>query len=182
MTTPVPPFQIRAARADEQAAIRDLTLAAYEQYATIMAATAWAGLQRAIQSALARDDGAERIVAVQDDGRLIGSVSLYPADTNAYGGSVVRVSRPELRLLAVSATARGQGVGKALVQECLRRAALAGADALGLHTSASMQAALHLYEQLGFVRTPADDFRPPGAELVMAFRRPIVATDSMPSA
>ena len=36
MTTPLPAFQIRDSRPEEQAAIRDLTLAAYEQYATIM--------------------------------------------------------------------------------------------------------------------------------------------------
>ncbi len=176
-----PSFQIRDAQPDEQDAIRDLTLAAYEQYATIMAPPAWAGLHRAIQSALARNGGAERIVAVQADGGLLGSVFLYPADTNAYGRSVEALVRPELRLLAVSAAARRQGVGKALVQECLRRAARAGADALGLHTSASMQAAIHLYEQLGFIRSPADDFQPPGTELIMAYRRSVTDTDPIPA-
>jgi ribosomal protein S18 acetylase RimI-like enzyme len=65
---------------------------------------------------------------------------------------------------------RGRGVGRALVAECVRRARAMGAAALGLHTSASMTAAIALYEGLGFVRTPEHDFRPEGAELVTGYR------------
>ena len=163
-------FQIRDARSDEHAAIRDLTLAAYEQYGAIMAPTAWAGLSQAVQSGLASAGPVERIVAVQD-GRIIGSVMLYPGDANAYGEGAVNPSWPELRLLAVAPETRGQGVGKALVEECLRRAAASGATSLGLHTSESMPVAMRIYEQAGFKRDPANDFHPEGAELVQAFRR-----------
>jgi ribosomal protein S18 acetylase RimI-like enzyme len=61
-------------------------------------------------------------------------------------------------------------VGVALVRECVRRARRAGARELGLHTSASMRAAIHMYERMGFRRAPAFDFQPPGAELVTAYR------------
>jgi ribosomal protein S18 acetylase RimI-like enzyme len=49
-----------------------------------------------------------------------------------------------------------------------------GARELGLHTSASMRAAMRMYERMGFVRAPEYDFRPPGAELVEAYRLPLV--------
>ena len=162
-------LHIRDARADERAAIRDLTLAAYAEYATIMAPTAWAALWQAVLAGLDAEGAVDRIVA-ELDGALLGSVMLYPPATNAYDAAGAGESWPELRLLAVAAAARGQGVGKALVQECIRRARRAGASALGLHTSESLQAAIRMYERMGFVRAPEGDFHPSGAELVMAYR------------
>jgi ribosomal protein S18 acetylase RimI-like enzyme len=77
-------------------------------------------------------------------------------------------------MLAVAKSARGQGVGKALVNECIRRAKAHGAKALGLHTSDSLRVAIKMYESMGFVRDPKYDFQPDGAELVMAFRLDLV--------
>jgi GNAT superfamily N-acetyltransferase len=162
-------FYIRDARADERAAIRDLTLAAYAEYATIMAPTAWVALWQAVRAGLDAEGAIERIVA-ERDGALLGSVMLYSPDANAYGDGVVAAGWPELRLLAVVPAARGQGVGTALVEECMRRARRAGAAALGLHTSESLRAGMHMYERMGFVRAPEGDFQPNGAELVMAYR------------
>jgi hypothetical protein len=45
-----------------------------------------------------------------------------------------------------------------------------GHTELGLHTSRSMRDALRLYERMGFVRDTAQDFQPPGAELVEGYR------------
>src|SRR5689334_19831138 len=165
-------FSIRDARADEREAIRALTLAAYAEFATIMAPSAWAGLREALLAGLESEGAVERIVA-ERDGALIGSVMLYSPSANAYGDAVAGTGSPELRLLAVAAAARGQGVGTALVEECMRRARQAGAGALGLHTSESLQAAIRMYERMGFVRAPEGDFQPSGAELVMAYRLPL---------
>ena len=64
--------------------------------------------------------------------------------------------------------------GRALAEECVRRVAQSGARRIGLHTSESLRAAIHLYEGMGFVRAPAHDFQPDGAELVMAYYRDLV--------
>jgi ribosomal protein S18 acetylase RimI-like enzyme len=162
---------VRDARPEERDAIRDLTLRAYEQYADIMAPDAWAGLSGAIRSALQVED-AERIVA-ERGGRLLGSVMLFPPAASAYGGLAGQANGPELRLLAVAPQARGQGVGEALVEECVRRARRMGASELGLHTSESMAAAIRMYRRMGFVRAPEHDFQPEGAELVEGYRLPL---------
>jgi predicted N-acetyltransferase YhbS len=164
-------LRIRDAMPDEREAIRALTLAAYEQYATIMAPTAWPGQQSAILGGRAADESAERIGA-ELEGELVGSVFLFPPAEGAasQGGRMVW---PELRLLAVAPAARGMGVGAALIQACIERARRNGAQALGLYSSASMRAALQLYERLGFTRVPEHDFQPPGGELVMAFSMPL---------
>ena len=162
------PLVIRDARREERDAVRDLTLQAYSDYAARMAPGAWQGLDAAVRAALASEARAQRIVALRDD-RLVGSVMLYPPEASAYGAQAASATWPELRLLAVTAEARGLGVGERLVQECIRRARAEGAAAIGLHTSHSMAGAMRLYERMGFVRAPETDFQPAGAEVVEGF-------------
>jgi GNAT superfamily N-acetyltransferase len=165
---------IRDASPAEERLIADLTLRAYEEYAAIMEPAAWAGLRDAIVEALATASRADRIVA-ESNGRLVGSVLLFPPRVASYGDRLVGgLHWPEVRLLAVDPEARGLGIGKALMRECIRRAAAAGATHLGIHTSRSMRVAIEMYRKMGFVRDPEHDFQPPGAELVQAYALEIV--------
>jgi GNAT superfamily N-acetyltransferase len=162
-----PRATIRDARPDEEEAIARLTLLAYREYASLMEPAAWIALEGAIGSSLA-ERGVTRLVA-ELDGAVVGSAALYAPDAPAYGALASITSWPEVRLVAVDPAARGRGVARALVEECVRRARHAGAPALGLHTSRSMRAAKQLYERMGFVRDPAHDFQPAGAELVEGY-------------
>lgn len=166
------PVVLRNARPEDREAIHALTLAAYGAYAERMAPSAWEGLRSALLNALATEAPAERIVA-ECEGSLVGSVMLFPPAVETYGGFAEAAPWPELRLLAVDPASRSRGVGRALVAECARRARESGAAALGLHTSDSMREAIRLYGAMGFIRAPEHDFRPEGAELVMAFRLPL---------
>jgi ribosomal protein S18 acetylase RimI-like enzyme len=165
--------RMRDARAEDRPAVAALTLAAYGEYAAKMEPEAWAGLEGAVRAALASEDAAVQRIVAERDGAIVGSVMLYPPAADAYGGYTEAAAWPELRLLAVAPSARGVGVGKALVAECVRRARAMGAPALGLHTSRSMEVALGMYERMGFVRAPEHDFQPPGAELVTAYQLPL---------
>jgi ribosomal protein S18 acetylase RimI-like enzyme len=161
---------VRLARPDEHDAIHDLTLSAYGQFAATMEPSAWDGLRDAIEAALSIDRGAQQIVAEQG-GVLVGSVMLFPPSADAYGDLGPRVGWPEIRALAVAPNARGLGVARLLVHECMRRAREGGAEAIGLHTSRSMHEAIRLYERCGFVREPDLDIHVAGAEPVEAYRR-----------
>lgn len=165
-----PAVVIRRARRDEHDAIRALTDLAYAQYATIMTPSAWTGLRSAIQVALSADRGAEYIVA-EREGVLIGSVMLFPPSAHAYGDNRPRVRWPEIRALAVTPSARGSGVARLLVDECIGHAREMGAESIGLHTSRSMREAIRLYEQFGFVRDPQLDIHVDGSETIEAYRR-----------
>ena len=168
------PLRIRDARPDERDAIRDVTLAAYAEYASLMEPSAWALLEGAVLTGLDTTEPVHRIVA-EADGRIVGSVMLYPPAAAAYDFAAdARARLPELRLLAVPPANRGRGVGRALVDACVDRARAMGAPALGLHTSRSMRIATRMYVGMGFVRAPEDDFQPPGAERVEAYRLPLV--------
>jgi GNAT superfamily N-acetyltransferase len=72
----------------------------------------------------------------------------------------ITLELPEIRLLAVPPKMRGQGIGAALMKECVRRARQVGVSALSLHTADMMQVAMQMYERMGFVRTPETDFHP----------------------
>ena len=148
------PVQIRDARPADRDAILDTTLAAYAEYAPHMPLH-WDGYRANILATLADPAPAEQIVAEQD-GAVVGGVLLYPAGLRLPGTARARSEAPEVRLLAVAPAARGHGVGRALMQECIRRARSRSAS-LTLHTTPMMRAAVRLYERLGFARAPELD-------------------------
>jgi ribosomal protein S18 acetylase RimI-like enzyme len=129
----------------------------------------WDALSGAIDAGLASDQKMDRIVALEGD-TIVGSALLMAPTEDAYKGFGVRVTAPEVRLVAVDPSARGRGIARALMDECLRRARASGATEIGLHTSRSMQAAIRMYEGMGFERAPENDFQPPGTELVVGYR------------
>ena len=162
--------RIRDARADDRAAIEAVTLAAYQQYSAVMPAL-WEAYRQNILSTLA-SASPDSVIVAEDDGRIVGSVLLYRAGTVIArpGGGPLTLASPEVRLLAVAPEARGKGIGAALMQECVARARASGATSLTLHTTEMMQAAVHLYEQMGFVRAPELDFRPGPSLVVKGYR------------
>lgn len=161
---------LRNARATDHEAVRTVTLLAYEEYAAFMPPEIFEEYRRNILDTLDPNGPAECIVAEQD-GMMGGSVLLFPAGVAVQTpAGLVRLEWPEVRLLAVVPSTRGQGVGEALMQECMRRARQSGAMALTLHTHEIMQAAMRLYERMGFERAPELDFRPAKDVLVKGFR------------
>jgi GNAT superfamily N-acetyltransferase len=159
---------VRPATPADRGTIARLTLGAYREYASVMEPAAWSALDGAVRASLTDDTAVTRLVA-ELDGAIVGSAALYAPDSTAYGDLAALAPWPEVRLVAVDPKARGRGVARALVEECIRRARASGATALGLHSSRRMRSALRLYERMGFVRDPERDFQPPGAELVEGF-------------
>jgi GNAT superfamily N-acetyltransferase len=163
-------LQFRDARDADRDTIQAVTLAAYEQYAAVMGEL-WKFYRQNILSTLADVKPAEQIVAETQDG-IVGTVLLYPANTPIHrpDGTTTRLELPEIRLLAVTPSARGQGIATALMQECLRRARQSGAAAITLHTTDMMSVAQRMYERLGFVHLPALDFFPAEGIVIKGYR------------
>jgi DNA-binding MarR family transcriptional regulator/GNAT superfamily N-acetyltransferase len=87
-------------------------------------------------------------------------------------GCIFLVHHPELadtaklRLLHVEAHARGLGLGKALVGECVRFARTAGYKKITLWTQSILTAAHHIYKQGGFKLVSEEPHHSFGADLV----------------
>ncbi len=103
-------------------------------------------------------------------GVILGAVLLYPPGTAFSTPEEGPLTCPEVRLLAVAPEARGQGIGTALMKECIRRAREGGAACLTLHTTDMMQVAMRMYERMGFIRAPELDFHPDPTVTVKAYR------------
>jgi GNAT superfamily N-acetyltransferase len=164
---------IRGARPADRSAIEAVTLAAYEQYAAILPPRLWLEYRRNIEETLAGAALDITIVAEAEGGALVGSVLIHPAGARMAvpgRGEADRLAYPEVRLLAVAPAARGRGVGRRLMDECIRRARLSGAKALTLHTTDMMTVALQLYERMGFVRATDLDVEVVPGVLVKGYR------------
>ena len=162
--------RIRDARPEDRGAIEAVTLSAYQEYAVSMPAH-WDGYRQNIVATLAAAPPGTQLVA-ERDGVVVGSVLLYPAGTEMSipGTPPVMLPWPEVRLLAVPATARDHGIGTALMEECVRRARGSGATALTLHTTDLMRAAVRLYERMGFRRAPELDLEPAPGVTIKGYR------------
>ena len=86
------------------------------------------------------DPKRERCWIAERDGERVGAVFV------AKGSDEVA----KLRLLHVEREARGLGIGKRLVEECLRFARQAGYRKMTLWTQSILHAARHIYKQAGF--------------------------------
>ena len=161
---------VRGAGPGDRDAIQAVTLAAYQEYTATIGAH-WTGYRQNILATLAAAAPGTQIVALDDD-RVVGAVLLYPAGTAIQkpGGSTLTLTWPEVRLLAVAPSARGRGVGAALMNECIQRARTAAATALTLHTTDLMQAAMRLYERLGFERAQELDLEPAPGIVAKGYR------------
>ena len=110
------------------------------------------------------------LVAVDEEGRILGSVSYVPGPDNPYAESE-REGEAGFRMLGVAPEARGRGVGTALVAACVERATVEGRTAIVLSSTPEMTDAHRLYLRLGFERAPERDFDPvPGVHLLVFVR------------
>lgn len=159
---------VRPARPDEFAALGELVAGAYvsDGQLDLVADRPYLDVLRDVA---ARAAHAEVLAAVDSDGTVLGGVTFVAE----HGGPYADLAQPgeaEFRALAVSASARGAGVGDALARACVERArAVEGCARLVLSTQTTMTTARRLYERLGFVRLPDRDWMPVAHVTLLAY-------------
>jgi len=162
-TTPI----IRDAHPEELDEVAAVLKDAFEQYARLIPPDAWQSYLEDIMDVRGRLPESQLIVA-EVDWKIVGSVTLFLNESESpspwpHGWAGVR-------LLGVRPAFRGKGVGKALMEECIRRCREKGVKMVGLHTTEAMGVARRMYERMGFVRVPEFDFHPSPEAVVVAYK------------
>ncbi len=146
---------IRDARPEELEDVARLSVAAYREFAPAVGDDTWARMERNL-SRFGGDSPDAVTVVAELDGRLVGTVE-YLRPGGKRQGLVQAVPEAEACIgrLGVDPGYRGRGIGRALTEECIRRARADGATTIGLATRDAMVAARSMYESMGFryVRT-----------------------------
>lgn len=164
------PATIRLARADELAAVGALTVGVYRHGQ--LASEAYSAT---LADAQHRAQHTDILAAVDEQEQLLGAVALVLRG-GPYAELSASESDAEFRMLVVAASARGKGIGTALIQECLARARAAGKNRMVISTGAKMIAAHRRYEELGFVRAPELDWSPLPGERLLAYVLELAST------
>lgn len=98
----------------------------------------------------------ERCWIAEMDGQVVGSVMVVQESEDT----------AKLRLLLIDPRARGLGLGKRLVDECIRFARRKGYKKLVLWTNHVLVAARNIYQKAGFVKVKEEPHRNFGPELI----------------
>jgi len=149
---------IRTALPTELPEIGDIRVAAYRADGFLSPASQYA----ATLHALGHDGNGDVLVAVADDGQLLGTVMLEY--WSGQGGAMHGPGEAEIRALAVRPAARGQGAGNALLTAVIEHAVARGVEHLVLATLPAMRTAHRMYEKAGFTRLPERDWAPGDAQ------------------
>jgi N-acetylglutamate synthase-like GNAT family acetyltransferase len=102
------------------------------------------------------DPALEQAWVAERNGEIVGSIFLVRVDA--------RVAK--LRALYVEPSARGSGLGRRLVQECIEAARRKGYESLTLWTNDVLTAARHIYQAAGFKLTKQEPHHSFGKDLV----------------
>lgn len=91
------------------------------------------------------EPGGEIFFAILDN-KVVGTVAMIRLSDESF----------ELAKMAVSAEARGQGIGDLLMQACVQFARSSGAHSIILESNTKQEAAVNLYRKFGFKEIPLD--------------------------
>jgi ribosomal protein S18 acetylase RimI-like enzyme len=153
---------VRPVAPSEYQAVADLTVSVY---AEVLGAVLSEDYRAELEDVTGRVEHALVLVAVDDEGRVVGSVT-YVGRLGPYA-EFESADEAGIRMLVVATDVQRMGVGSALVRACIQRAREDGKVRVSLHTTPHMTAAQRLYEGLGFRRAPERDLEPvPGLVLI----------------
>jgi GNAT superfamily N-acetyltransferase len=153
---------VREIRKDEFAALGQLMVDVYSNLAGFPGPDKQPGYYDMLRNIgrFSEKKDATVLVVISADDELVGGI-VYFGDMAEYGSGGIATTVKNasgIRLLGVSARARGIGAGKALARACVQLAKDKGHSHVVLHTTQPMQVAWSLYEKLGFERSKDLDF------------------------
>lgn len=171
-----PEFTIRHANFSEFQEIGQLMVQVYSQLEGFPTEIEQPNYYKMLENIgdLATKPETELLVAVSSAEKIVGAVVYFSAmQQYGSGGTATKEQNASgFRLLAVDSLTRGKGIGKLLIQECIRKAKDKKHNQVIIHSTMAMQIAWKMYENMGFKRSEDLDFMQ-GELAVFGFRLPI---------
>jgi ribosomal protein S18 acetylase RimI-like enzyme len=126
-----------------------LGIASYQQYSQILTAENWEKLNGFLhdKEGLANMISKYILFVCESENKIVGMAFFIPSG-NPF--DIYQDDWSYIRYVGVHPGHTKKGVGKKLVEMCIEKAKELNEKIITLHTSEFMQAAIHLYESLGF--------------------------------
>jgi len=110
------------------------------------------------------------VLAAVEDRRVLGSATIELFDVIGDDDHELPPGWAVLRMVGVDPEAQGRGIGRALVEDVIRRVRAAGKRTLGLRTMPQLEKAQRLYRSLGFLRDPSLDMTLEDGDTLLGYR------------
>ncbi|MGI4874190.1 MAG: GNAT family N-acetyltransferase [Janthinobacterium lividum] len=143
----MPDITLRPIAPADDAALARIIRATLTEFGAAKPGTAYYDASTDHLHELFRAAGSVYFVA-EEAGAVLGGGGIFPT-------AGLPPDTVELVKLYLLPTARGRGVGRALIEHCLQAARAAGYARVYLETTAELTQAIPLYEKLGFAYLPA---------------------------
>ncbi|MCD6068557.1 MAG: putative acetyltransferase, family [Bacteroidetes bacterium] len=129
--------------------LQSLGIIAYGQFQSVLTPDNWTLFNGNLQDKQKFIDLLKiaRCFVCLDNDKIVGVAYIIPS------GNPTDLFKSEwsyIRMVGVNPTYRGQGIAKALTQMCIDFAKQSNEKTIALHTSEFMDAARHIYENIGF--------------------------------
>jgi ribosomal protein S18 acetylase RimI-like enzyme len=157
--------EVRPIRAEEYEAAGRVVVAAYR---ALPGDVTSGGYEEELADVAQRAVDAEVLVAV-DGPAVVGCVTFVPDAGNPWAEEL-EDDEASIRMLAVDPVAQGRGIGRSLIEACIKAACRLERRAIFLHSTPWMTTAHELYVRAGFVRVPERDWLPVPEVPLLAFR------------
>lgn len=143
------PLTFRTGTTADIERLRTLGLSAYGQFENILSQKHW----RIIADNVSNTEIYETFLATgtcfvcEENEEIVGMAYFIP---QGYPTSIFQADWCYLRLVGVHPGHAGKGIGRKLTELCIEQARKTNEKTIALHTSDFMDAARHIYENLGF--------------------------------
>ncbi|MGG0028257.1 GNAT family N-acetyltransferase [Bacillus safensis] len=148
---------IRQAVKEDHEAIRNVLIKSYAQYAPQFTEEGWQDYSAALAAAV-DNPNMELMLVAEFDGKVVGTLQMFRSSEQAYDNPEMGITSAIVRFLGVDPDVRGKGIAESLLRKSIELTQSWGENVLYLHTSDKMQAAIRLYERMGFERALDKDF------------------------
>jgi ribosomal protein S18 acetylase RimI-like enzyme len=139
----------REGSANEKKSLQQLGILSYNQFSKILSPADWVTMDHFLNNDKMWDQlvSNSKIFVCEYNDQLIGMAYLVPSGNPNH---IYPADWSYIRMVGVDPAYRGKGIAKRLTQMCVDFAKQSNEKIVGLHTSALMDDARHIYESAGF--------------------------------